>query len=237
MSNWRQNDDILMIHQGLPRHPRFWVEISKLSIKSPTAGGNVNGLGWSIIQSNLEIFMVLLLARHRVADAKQFLDGYNGPEASAVRERYGVSNDSVWATVQDNNDVLITHHFDTEEQANAFLQAPELKDAMEGLLEPTEKEVITGNIEVREVFKISKVGTVAGCMVVSGKIMRNSGVRLIREGVVVYTGVLDSLKRFKDDAKEVSKGYDCGMQIKNYNDIQLGDVFEAFQEVAVKKKL
>ena len=77
--------------------------------------------------------MVLLLARHQVADAKQFLDGYNGPEASAVRERYGVSNDSVWATVQDNNDVLITHHFDTEEQANAFLQAPELKDAMETL--------------------------------------------------------------------------------------------------------
>ena len=133
MSNWRQDDDILMIHQGLPRHPRFWIEISKLSVKSATAGGNVNGLGWSIIQSNLEIFMVLLLARHQVADAKQFLDGYNGPEASAVRERYGVSNDSVWATVQDNNDVLISHHFDTEEQANAFLQAPELKDVMETL--------------------------------------------------------------------------------------------------------
>ena len=79
---------------------------------------------------------------------------------------------------------------------------------MEGMLSPELREEITGTAEIRETFKISKVGTVAGCMVVSGKIMRNSGVRLIREGVVVYTGVLDSLKRFKDDAKEVSKGYD-----------------------------
>ena len=113
----------------------------------------------------------------------------------------------------------------------------DLKDAMEGMLSPELREEITGTAEIRETFKISKVGTVAGCMVVSGKIMRNSGVRLIREGVVVYTGVLDSLKRFKDDAKEVSKGYDCGMQVKNYNDIYVGDVIEAFQEVAVKKKL
>ena len=91
--------------------------------------------------------------------------------------------------------------------------------------------------EIRETFKISKIGTIAGCMVTSGKIFRNSGIRLIREGVVVYTGELDSLKRFKDDVKEVSKGYDCGMQIKNYNDIKEGDIIEAFQEVAVKKKL
>ncbi|GEQ85254.1 translation initiation factor IF-2 [Patiriisocius marinistellae] len=113
----------------------------------------------------------------------------------------------------------------------------DLKDAMEGMLSPEMKEEITGTAEIRETFKISKVGTIAGCMVLTGKIIRNAGIRLIREGVVVYTGELESLKRFKDDAKEVAKGYDCGMQIKNYNDIYEGDIIESFHEVAVKKKL
>ncbi len=113
----------------------------------------------------------------------------------------------------------------------------DVKDAMEGMLSPEMKEEITGNAEIRETYKISKVGTIAGCMVTSGKIYRNSGVRIIREGIVQYTGKLDSLKRFKDDAKEVAKGYDCGLQIKNYNDIRIGDIVECFQEVAVKKKL
>jgi translation initiation factor IF-2 len=113
----------------------------------------------------------------------------------------------------------------------------DLKDAMEGMLSPEMKEEITGTAEIRETFKISKVGTIAGCMVLTGKIFRNSGIRLIREGVVVYTGELASLKRFKDDVKEVAKGYDCGIQIKNYNDIYENDIIEAFQEVAVKKKL
>jgi len=113
----------------------------------------------------------------------------------------------------------------------------DLKDAMEGMLSPVFKEEITGNAEIREIFKVSKIGSIAGCMVTNGKIFRNSGVRLIREGVVIYTGELASLKRFKDDVKEVSKGYDCGMQIKNYNDIKEGDVIEAFQEVEIKKKL
>lgn len=113
----------------------------------------------------------------------------------------------------------------------------DLKDAMEGMLSPELKEEITGTAEIREIFKVSKVGTIAGCMVTSGKIFRNSGIRLIREGVVVYTGELSSLKRFKDDVREVSKGYDCGMQIKNYNDIHENDVIEAFHEIEVKKKL
>jgi translation initiation factor IF-2 len=108
---------------------------------------------------------------------------------------------------------------------------------MEGMLSPEVKEEVTGTAEIREMFKVSKVGTIAGCMVMNGKIFRNSQIRLIRDGVVAYTGVLESLKRFKDDAKEVSKGYDCGMQIKNYNDINVGDVIEAFHEVEVKKKL
>ena len=113
----------------------------------------------------------------------------------------------------------------------------DLKDAMEGMLSPELKEEVTGTAEIRETFKISKIGTIAGCMVTNGKIYRNSGIRLIRDGVVVYTGELSSLKRFKDDVKEVSKGYDCGMQIKGYNDINEGDILEAFQEVEVKKKL
>ncbi len=113
----------------------------------------------------------------------------------------------------------------------------DLKDAMEGMLSPELKEEVTGNVEIREVYKISKVGNIAGCMVMSGKIYRNSKVRIIRDGIVVHDGELTSLKRFKDDVKEVSKGYDCGLQIKNYNDIKVDDVIEAYQEVAVKKKL
>ena len=113
----------------------------------------------------------------------------------------------------------------------------DLKDAMEGLLSPDMKEEVQGNVEIRETYKISRVGTIAGCMVMDGKITRNSMVRIVREGVVVYTGALTSLKRFKDDVKEVTKGYDCGLQIKDYNDIKIGDTIEAYIEVAVKKKL
>jgi translation initiation factor IF-2 len=113
----------------------------------------------------------------------------------------------------------------------------DVKDAMEGMLSPEMREEVTGTVEIRETFKISKVGTIAGCMVTTGKIFRNSNIRIIREGVVIFTGELISLKRFKDDVKEVAKGYDCGLQIKNYNDIKIGDVLECFQEIAVKKSL
>ena len=113
----------------------------------------------------------------------------------------------------------------------------DLKDAMEGMLSPELKEEVTGTAEIREIFKVSKVGTIAGCMVTDGKIFRNSKIRIIREGVVIFTGELSTLKRFKDDVKDVAKGYDCGMQIKNYNDIEQLDLIEAFQEVEVKKKM
>ena len=113
----------------------------------------------------------------------------------------------------------------------------DLKDAMEGMLSPEMKEEVTGNVEIREVYKISKIGNIAGCMVMTGKIYRDSKVRIVRDGIVVHDGELTSLKRFKDDVKEVSKGYDCGLQIKGYNDIKIGDQLEAYQEVAVKKKL
>ena len=113
----------------------------------------------------------------------------------------------------------------------------ELKDAMEGLLSPDIKEEITGLCEVRDVFKISKLGTIAGCMVTKGSILRNSDVRLIREGVVIFSGSLQSLKRFKDDVKEVKKGYDCGLQINDFKDIKVGDEIEGFINVEIKKKL
>jgi len=113
----------------------------------------------------------------------------------------------------------------------------DLKDAMEGMLSPELKEEITGTAEIRELFKVSKVGTIAGCMITDGKVIRNNRIRLIREGVVIFTGELVALKRFKDDVKEVSKGYDCGMQIKGYNDIKEYDIIESFHEIEIKKKL
>lgn len=113
----------------------------------------------------------------------------------------------------------------------------EVKDAMEGLLAPTVEEVITGNIEVREVFKISKVGTVAGCYVTDGYVKRANSIRLIRDGIVTYAGEIGQLKRFKDDVQEVKNGYECGISIKGFNDIKVGDVIEGFEEREVKRKL
>lgn len=113
----------------------------------------------------------------------------------------------------------------------------DVKAAMEGMLSAKIEEKVTGNAEVRETFKISKVGTIAGCIVTDGKITRNSKVRVIRDGIVAYTGNLGSLKRFKDDVKEVTKGYECGLNIEKYNDIKVGDIIEAFEEVEVKQTL
>ena len=113
----------------------------------------------------------------------------------------------------------------------------EVKSGIEGMLAPEEKEEVTATAEVRETFKISKVGTIAGCMVKEGKLTRTAKVRIIRDGIVVYTGTLGSLKRFKDDVKEVAAGYDCGLNIEGYNDIHIGDVVEAYQIVEIKRTL
>ena len=113
----------------------------------------------------------------------------------------------------------------------------EITLAMEGMLSPDVEEKIVCNIEIRETFKISKVGTIAGCMVLDGKLNRNTGIRIIRDGVVVYTGKLSSLKRFKEDAKEVQKGFECGLSIENFNDIKVGDIVEGFEEVEVQRTL
>lgn len=113
----------------------------------------------------------------------------------------------------------------------------EIKSAMEGMLEPTIEKKIVGNIEVREVFKISGVGTIAGCYVLDGKFSRNTKINIIREGIVVHHGELASLKRFKDDVKEVNAGYECGLSVKNYNDLRVSDIIEGYEEVEVKRTL
>jgi translation initiation factor IF-2 len=113
----------------------------------------------------------------------------------------------------------------------------EIKAAIEGMLSPEIEEKITCNVEVREVFRITKVGSVAGCMVLDGKINRNTKIRVIRDGIVVYTGSLGSLKRFKDDVKEVASGYECGLNIENFNDIKVGDIIEGYEEIEIKRKL
>lgn len=113
----------------------------------------------------------------------------------------------------------------------------EIKDAMTGMLAPTIEEIITGNIEIREVFKISRIGTIAGCYVTDGYVKRNNKIRVIRDGIVLYTGEIDSLKRYKDDVQEVRNGYECGLSVKNYNDIEIGDIIESFELREVKRTL
>jgi len=113
----------------------------------------------------------------------------------------------------------------------------EIKAAIEGMLAPEIEEKITCNIEVRDIFKITKVGTVAGCMVLDGKVTRHSNVRVIRDGIVVYTGLLGSLKRFKEDVKEVQSGYECGLNIENFNDVKVGDIIEGYEQIEIKRKL
>ena len=128
-------------------------------------------------------------------------------------------------------------HIDIRLYSVIYNAIEELEKAMEGMLSPDIEEKIVCNIEIRETFKISKVGTIAGCYVLDGKMTRNTQLRVIRDGIVVYTGELATLKRFKDDVKEVSSGYECGLSIKNFNDIKVGDIIEGFEEVEVKKKL
>ena len=130
-----------------------------------------------------------------------------------------------------------TEHIDIRLYSIIYDAINELKDAIEGMLAPETQEKIVANLEIRETFKISKVGTIAGCICLDGKIQRNHNVRVIRDGIVVYTGKLASLKRFKDDVKEVVSGQDCGLNIENFNDIKVGDIVEAYEIIEIKRKL
>jgi translation initiation factor IF-2 len=120
---------------------------------------------------------------------------------------------------------------------SATTAVDEVKAAINGMLAPERKESVLGVVEVRNVFKISKVGTVAGCMVTEGLVRRGASVRLLRGGVVVHTGELDSLKRFKEDVREVKAGFECGLSLKNFNDVQVGDQLEVFEVVEVARTL
>ena len=121
-------------------------------------------------------------------------------------------------------------------QYSVIYQAIEdVEAAMKGLLDPIYEEKVIGNAEIRQTFKVSNVGTIAGCYVLDGKIERNAGVRIIRDSVVIHEGKLASLKRFKDDVKEVAKSYECGVQIENYNDLKEGDIIEVFVMEQVKR--
>ncbi len=131
----------------------------------------------------------------------------------------------------ENEEIEIRHY------SVIYKAIEEMKDALEGLLEPTVEEVITANVEIREVFKISKIGTVAGCYVLDGTIKRSDNIRLIREGIVIYSGAIGALKRFKDDVSEVKFGYECGLSIQNFNDLKTGDIIEAYEEREIKRKL
>jgi translation initiation factor IF-2 len=130
-----------------------------------------------------------------------------------------------------------TEEIDIRNYSIIYDAIEEVKSAMEGMLAPTFEEKIVCNVQVRDVFKITKVGSVAGCMVLDGKINRNTKIRLVRDGVVIYTGELDSLKRYKDDVKEVASGYECGLQIKNYNDIKVNDIIEGYERIEKAGKL
>lgn len=112
----------------------------------------------------------------------------------------------------------------------------EIESAMKGMLDPEFEEKIIGQVEVREIFKVSKIGTIAGSYVTDGKVTRNSGIRVIRDGVVIYEGEIDALKRYKDDAKEVAQGYECGITIKNFNDLKIGDIIEPYEMQEIERK-
>jgi len=130
-----------------------------------------------------------------------------------------------------------TEQIDIRHYSVIYQAIDEIKAAIEGMLSPEIKETVIGSVDVRDVFKITKVGTIAGCMVTDGKVTRQAKIRVIRDGVVVHTGGIDSLKRFKDDVKDVVKGFECGISLKNYQDIQVGDVFEVFEETSIARKL
>ena len=149
--------------------------------------------------------------------------------SNAIIIAFNVRPDNVAKEMAEKDEVEI-------KQYSIIYQAIEdVEAAMKGMLDPKYEEKVIGNAEVRQTFKISNVGTIAGCYVISGKVERNAGVRVIRENVVIHDGHLATLKRFKDDVKEVTKGFECGIQIENYNDIKEGDVIEAYIMEEIKR--
>lgn len=191
--------------------------------------GSIEALGDSLLKLSTEEVQVNII--HKGVGQISESDVLLASASDAVIIGFQVRPSSGARRIAENEEIEIRLYSIIYDAIN------EIKDAMEGLLEPTEKEVITGNIEVREVFKISKVGTVAGCFVLDGFVKRNNQIRVIRDGIVTYTGNIGQLKRFKDDVAEVKFGYECGLSIKGFNDIKVGDVIEGFEIQEVKRTL
>lgn len=191
--------------------------------------GSVEALSDSLLKLSTEQFQVNVI--HKAVGQISESDVMLAATADAIIVGFQVRPSQSARKIAENEGVDIRLYsiiYDAIEQ---------IKDAMAGMLSPEVKEEVTGSAEVREVFKITKVGTVAGCFVVEGKLKRSNKVRIIRDGIVVYTGELASLKRYKDDAKEVVSGLDCGLNLKSYNDIQVGDIIEGFDEIEVQRTL
>ena len=149
--------------------------------------------------------------------------------SSAIIIAFNVRPDPIASATADKEEVEIKTYSVIYDAIN------DVEAAMKGMLDPVYKEVVIGTAEIRQIFKVSNVGTIAGCYVLTGKVSRNAGIRVIRDNIVIHDGKLISLKRFKDDAKEVDKGYECGLQIENYNDIQEGDQLEVYVMEEIKR--
>lgn len=191
--------------------------------------GSVEALGDSLIRLSTEEIQVNVI--HKGVGAISESDVVLAAASSAIIIGFQVRPSQAAKRQADREGVEIRTYsiiYDTIE---------DIKSAMEGMLSPEIKENVVANLEVQQTFKISKVGTIAGCMVIDGKIKRSNKIRLIRDGIVKYAGALGSLKRFKDDAKEVVMGQDCGLNIDGYNDIMVGDIIEAYEEIEIKKTL
>ncbi len=191
--------------------------------------GSIEALSDSLIKLSTEEIHVNVI--HKAVGAISESDVLLAAASNAIIIGFQVRPSANARKLADNEEIEIRLYSVIYDAIN------EVKSGIEGMLAPEEKEEVTATAEVRETFKISKVGTIAGCMVKEGKLTRNAKVRVIRDGIVVYTGVLGSLKRFKDDVKEVQSGYDCGLNIEGYNDIKVGDVVEAYQIVEIKRTL
>ncbi len=191
--------------------------------------GSIEALSDSLIKLSTEEIHVNVI--HKAVGAISESDVLLAAASNAIIIGFQVRPSANARKLADNEEIEIRLYSVIYDAIN------EVKSGIEGMLAPEEKEEVTATAEVRETFKISKVGTIAGCMVKEGKLTRSAKVRVIRDGIVIYTGVLGSLKRFKDDAKEVAAGYDCGLNIDGYNDIKVGDIVEAYQIVEIKRTL
>ncbi len=191
--------------------------------------GSVEALSDSLLKLSTEKIQINII--HKAVGAISESDVLLASASDAIMVGFNVRPMANAKKLAEKEEIDIRHY------SIIYKAIEEIKTAMEGMLSPEIVEKVTANIEVRNVFKITKVGTVAGCYVLDGKVLRNNKVRLIRDGIVIHTGEIDALKRFKDDVKEVNHGYECGLSLKNFHDIKELDIIEAYEEVEVKGKL